>query len=74
MGYDVKLHPAALHLLSSLCRSPRRSLAPVALVAMPITRWEFWIILCLAGGNASATCLKVLVKRFADVTRAFEFA
>jgi len=27
LGYDVKLHPAVLHLLSSLCRSLRRSLA-----------------------------------------------
>jgi len=34
---------------------------------MPMTRWEFWIVPCLAGGNASVTCLKVLVKRFADV-------
>jgi len=29
LGYDVKLHPAVLHLLSSLCRSLRRSLAPL---------------------------------------------
>jgi len=37
------------------------------LVAMPMTRWEFWIVSCLAGGNAPATCLKMLVMRFADV-------
>jgi len=34
---------------------------------MPMTRWEFMIVPCLAGGNASATCLKMLVMRFADV-------
>jgi len=34
---------------------------------MPMTRWEFSIVPCLAGGNASATCLKMLVMRFADV-------
>jgi len=28
LGYDVKLHPAVQHLLSSLCRSLRRSLSP----------------------------------------------
>jgi len=27
--YDVKLHPAVLHLLSSLCRSLKRSFAPL---------------------------------------------
>jgi len=32
-----------------------------------MTRWEFWIVPCLAGGNASATWLKMLVMRFADV-------
>jgi len=37
------------------------------LVAMPMTQWEFRIVPCLAGGNASATCLKMLVMRFADV-------
>jgi len=31
---------------------------------MPMTRWEFKIVPCLAGGNASATCLKMLVRRF----------
>jgi len=36
-------------------------------VASPMTRWEFRIVPCLAGGNASATCLKMLVMRFADV-------
>jgi len=30
-------------------------------------RWEFRIVPCLAGGNASATCLKMLFMRFADV-------
>jgi len=34
---------------------------------MPMTRWEFRIVPCLAGGNASATCLKMLVMHFADV-------
>jgi len=37
------------------------------LVAMPVARWKFGNVLCLAGGNASATCLKMLVMRFADV-------
>jgi len=32
-----------------------------------MTRWWFRIVSCLAGGNASATCLKILVMRFADV-------
>jgi len=57
-GHDIKLHPAVIHLLSSLCGE---------LVAMPTTRWEFRIVPCIAGGNASATCLKMLVMRFADV-------
>jgi len=34
---------------------------------MPITQWEVRIVPCLARGNASATCLKMLVMRFADV-------
>jgi len=34
---------------------------------MPMTRWEFSIVPCLAGGNASATCLKMLVMHFAEV-------
>jgi len=37
------------------------------LVAMPMTRWEFWIVPCLAGGNASATCLKMQVTCFVNV-------
>jgi len=37
------------------------------LVAMPMTRWEFRIVPCLAGVNASATCLEMLVMRVADV-------
>jgi len=37
------------------------------LVANPMTRWEFKIVPGLAGGNASATCLKMLLMRFADV-------
>jgi len=37
------------------------------LVAMPMTRWEFRIVPYLARGNASATCLKMLVMRFADL-------
>jgi len=32
-----------------------------------MTRWEFKIVPCLAEGNAFATCLKMLVMRFADV-------
>jgi len=32
-----------------------------------MTRWEFRIVSCLAGGNASATHLNMLVMRFADV-------
>jgi len=32
-----------------------------------MTRREFRIVPCLAGENASATCLKRLVMRFADV-------
>jgi len=32
-----------------------------------MTRWKFRIVPCLAGGNASATCLKLLIMRFADV-------
>jgi len=34
---------------------------------MPMTRWEFRIVSCLAGAHASARCLKMLVMRFADV-------
>jgi len=34
---------------------------------MPMTRWELKIVLFLAEGNASATCLKRLVMRFPDV-------
>jgi len=34
---------------------------------MPMTRWKFRFIPFLAGGNASATCVKMLVMRFADV-------
>jgi len=37
------------------------------LPAMLMTRWLFRIVPCLAGGNASATRLKMLVMRFADV-------
>jgi len=48
------------------------------LVAMPMTRWEFRILPCLAGRNASATCLKMLVMHFStfvDVKScAFEFS
>jgi len=40
-----------------------------ALVAIPMIRWEFKIVPCLSGGNASATCLKMLVMRFADGQR-----
>jgi len=34
---------------------------------MPMTRWEFTIVPCLAGGYAYATFFKMLVMRFADV-------
>jgi len=37
------------------------------LVAMSMTRWEFRIAPCLAGGNASATSLKMLFMHFANV-------
>jgi len=32
-----------------------------------MTQWLFRIVPCLAGANASAICLKMLVMRFADV-------
>jgi len=48
------------------------------LVVVPMTQWEFRIVFCLAGRNASATYLKMLVMRLADVhcamTCASEFA
>jgi len=56
-GYDGKLHPFTKAQFSTI----------VLLVAIRMTRWEFRIIPSLAGGNASATCLKMLVMRFADV-------
>jgi len=56
-GYGVKLHLVTKAQISTI----------EVLVAMPMTRWEFWIVPCLAGRNASATCLKMLVMRFADV-------
>jgi len=56
-GYDVKLHPVTMAQLSTV----------EVLVEMLVNRWEFRIALCLAGGNASATCLKMQVMRFADV-------
>jgi len=34
---------------------------------MLMTRWELRIVPCLAGGNASATCLKMLVMHFVEV-------
>jgi len=37
------------------------------LAAMPMIRWEFRTVPCPAGGNASATCLKMLVMRLAGV-------
>jgi len=64
-GYDVKLHPAVLPLLSSFTKAQLSTIE--VLVAMPMTRLEFRIVPCLAGGNASATCLKMLVIRFANV-------
>jgi len=56
-GYDVKLHPVTKAQFSTI----------EVLVAMPMTQGEFRIVPCLTGGNASATCLKMLVTRFADV-------
>jgi len=56
-GYDVKLHPFNKAQFSTI----------EVLVAMPMTRWELRIVTCLAGGNASATCLKMLAMHFADV-------
>jgi len=56
-GYDVKLHPVTMAHFSTI----------EVLVAMPMTRREFKIVPCLAGGNASATCIKMLVMRLADV-------
>jgi len=56
-AYDVKLHPVTKVQFSTI----------EVLVAMPMNWWEFRIVPCLAGGNASATCLKMLVMRFADV-------
>jgi len=56
-GYDVKLHPVNKAQFSTI----------EVLVAMQMTRWEIKIVPCLAGGNASVTCLKMLVMRFADV-------
>jgi len=43
---------------NSLQYTPLWAIAP-----LPMTRWEFRTL----GGNASATCLKMLVIRFADV-------
>jgi len=40
------------------------------LVAMPMTQWVFRIVPCLAGGNASATCLKMLVIRLHSMIKA----
>jgi len=37
------------------------------LLAMPMTRWEFRIVPYVAGVNASAICLKMLVMGSADV-------
>jgi len=57
LGMNVKLHPFTKAQFSTI----------EVLVAMPMTQWEFRIVPCLAGGNASATCIKMLVMRFADV-------
>jgi len=62
--------------LSSLCRPVTKAQYSTieVLVAMPMTRWELRIVPCLTGGNASATCLKMLVMRFADVPLLLHFA
>jgi len=39
-----------------------------------MNQWEFRIAPCVAGGYASATCLKMLGIRFADVPCASQFA
>jgi len=56
-GYDVKRHPVTKAQFSTI----------EVLVAMPVTLWELRIVPCLAGGNAPATCLKILVMQVADV-------
>jgi len=66
-GFTVQNLSIVLHLLYSLCRSLTQFSTIEVLVAMLMTRWEFRIVPCLAEGNASATCLKMLVMRFADV-------
>jgi len=43
-GYDVKLHPVTKAQFSTI----------EVLVAMLMTRWEFMIVPCPAGGNAFA--------------------
>jgi len=56
-GYDVKLRLGYDVKLHSVTKAQFSTIE--VLVAMPMTRWEFRI--------APATCLKMLVKRFADV-------
>jgi len=65
-GYDFKLHPVTKAQFGTI----------EVLVAKPMTQWGFRIVPYLAGGNASATCLKMLVMRFSRcaMTYAFEFA
>jgi len=47
--------------------TPKPKILATSLVAMPMTRLEFRTVPCLSGGNVSATCLKMLFMRFADV-------
>jgi len=61
LGCDVKLH---------LVNKAQFSAIEV-LVVMRMTQWEFRIVSCLAGGNASAKCLKMLVMRFTDALVCF---
>jgi len=45
-----------------------KGVVPGDFVSMPrFTLYMFRIVPCPVGGNASATCLKILVMRFADV-------
>jgi len=59
-GYEVKLHLAVTKAQFSTIE---------VLVAMPMTRWELRIVPCLAVGNTSATCFKMLFMCFADVRK-----
>jgi len=59
--YRHKLHPVIKAQFSTI----------EVLVAMPMTRWLFRIVSCIAGGNASATCLRCVLPMCNDC--AYEF-